>query len=123
MLQDLSDIIKQLEAIQALGVKISMDDFGTGYSSLGLLDVLPIQAVKLDRIFTMDIENPSKRAIIQAIILLAESLELDVIAEGVEIEKEIDHLTKLGCFVMQGYYYSKPLKTENIKDWSFKTPV
>ncbi|WP_058308513.1 bifunctional diguanylate cyclase/phosphodiesterase [Gracilibacillus massiliensis] len=118
MLHDLNDIIKQLEAIQALGVKVSMDDFGTGYSSLGLLDVLPINAVKLDRIFTMDIDNPSKRAIIQAIIVLAESLELDVIAEGVELEKDIDHLTKLGCYVMQGYYYSKPLKIENIQEWT-----
>ncbi|UOQ86874.1 bifunctional diguanylate cyclase/phosphodiesterase [Gracilibacillus salinarum] len=118
MLHDVEDIIRQLNRIRQLGVKVSMDDFGTGYSSIGLLDTLPINAVKLDRIFTQDIEKPSKQAIIQAIIVLAESLDLDVVAEGVELEKDIDYLMKLGCFVMQGYYYSKPMKFEHIDEWA-----
>lgn len=117
MLHDVEYIIKQLRMIHSLGVKISIDDFGTGYSSIGLLDTLPIDAVKLDRVFTKDIDKPSKQAIVQAIIILAESLELDVIAEGVELEKDIEYLTKLGCFIMQGYYYSKPIQFQQIKEW------
>ncbi|WP_165856912.1 putative bifunctional diguanylate cyclase/phosphodiesterase [Marinobacter sp. JSM 1782161] len=118
MLQDVNDIVRQLNALRELGVKISMDDFGAGYSSIGLLDTLPLDAVKLDRIFTMDIDKPSKRAIIRAIVMLAEQLGLDVIAEGVELEEDIEYLTELGCFVMQGFYYSKPLKSDGIQAWT-----
>ncbi|KAB8139379.1 EAL domain-containing protein [Gracilibacillus oryzae] len=120
MLHDVEDIVKQLTELRQLGVRISMDDFGTGYSSIGLLDTLPINTVKLDRIFTKDIDKPSKQAIIQAILILAESLGLDVIAEGVELKQDIEHLTKLGCFVMQGFYYSKPIKFESIEDWTIQ---
>lgn len=114
---DLNDIIRQLESIRKLGVRVSMDDFGTGYSSIGLLDRLPIDALKLDRLFTNDLDTPSKRAIIHAIILMAENLSLDVIAEGVEQQEHIDFLTELGCYVMQGYFYGKPMKNENIEQW------
>ena len=67
-----------------------MDDFGTGYSSIGLLDRIPIDALKLDRQFTNDLDTPSKRAIVNAIVLMAENLNLDVIAEGVENKEHID---------------------------------
>jgi EAL domain-containing protein (putative c-di-GMP-specific phosphodiesterase class I) len=94
-----------------------MDDFGTGYSSIGLLDRIPIDALKLDRLFTRDLETPSKRAIIHAIVLMAESLNLDVIAEGVENQEHIDFLTELGCYVMQGFYYGRPMKNREIEAW------
>ena len=67
-----------------------MDDFGTSYSSIGLLDRIPIDALKLDRQFTNDLDTPSKRAIVNAIVLMAENLNLDVIAEGVENKEHID---------------------------------
>lgn len=118
MLHNVDDIVRQLKRIHSLGVRVSMDDFGTGYSSIGLLDTLPIDTVKLDRIFTKDIDKPSKQAIIRAIIILAESLGLDVIAEGVESKEDIGHLTDLGCYIMQGYYYSKPMKFETIEAWT-----
>ncbi|WP_284645672.1 bifunctional diguanylate cyclase/phosphodiesterase [Paenibacillus silviterrae] len=114
---DINDIIRQLQSIRNLGVRVSMDDFGTGYSSIGLLDRLPIDALKLDRLFTNDLNTPSKRAIIHAIILMAENLKLDVIAEGVEHQEHIDFLTQLGCYVMQGYYYGKPMDHQNMELW------
>ncbi len=114
---DIDDIIRQLESIRSLGVKISMDDFGTGYSSIGLLDRIPIDSLKLDRLFTNDLETPSKRAIINAILLMAESLELDVIAEGVESQEHIESLAELGCNLMQGYYYGKPMINDEIDLW------
>lgn len=117
VLHDINDIIRQLHSIRELGVRVSMDDFGTGYSSIGLLDRIPIDALKLDRLFTNDLETPSKRAIINAIILMAENLNLDVIAEGVENEEHIAYLTQLGCHVMQGYYYGKPMPIEDVEDW------
>lgn len=117
VLYDINDIIRQLQSIRALGVRVSMDDFGTGYSSIGLLDRIPIDALKLDRLFTNDLENPSKRAIINAIIMMAENLQLDVIAEGVENQEHIEFLTQLGCYVMQGYYYGKPMKVNDVDEW------
>lgn len=117
VLFDIEEIIRQLQGIRTLGVKISMDDFGTGYSSIGLLDRMPLDSLKLDRLFTNDIETESKRAIIHAILLMAENLHLDVIAEGVESQEHIESLTQLGCNVMQGYYYGKPMSIEEIDEW------
>ena len=114
---DMQEIVYQLEQIREVGVRVSMDDFGTGYSSIGLLDRIPIDALKLDRLFTRDLETPSKRAIIHAIVLMAESLNLDVIAEGVENQEHIDFLTELGCYVMQGFYYGRPMKNREIEAW------
>ncbi|SFS56923.1 bifunctional diguanylate cyclase/phosphodiesterase [Paenibacillus sp. 453mf] len=114
---NINDIIQQLHKIRNSGVRVSMDDFGTGYSSIGLLDRLPLDSLKLDRLFTYDLDTPSKRAIVHAIILMAEKLQLEVIAEGVENEEHIEFLTELGCYVMQGYYYGKPMKNERIGQW------
>lgn len=117
VLYDINEIVRQLEAVRKLGVRVSMDDFGTGYSSIGLLDRIPIDALKLDRLFIDDLESPSKRAIIKAIVLMAEKLRLDVVAEGVENREHIEFLTQLGCHVMQGFFYGKPMKNEEIADW------
>lgn len=119
VLHDVNDIIRQLGNIRSLGVKVSMDDFGTGYSSIGLLDRIPIDALKLDRQFTNDLDTPSKRAIVNAVVLMAEKLNLDVIAEGVENKEHIDFLTGLGCHVMQGYYYGKPMDIHEIEVWMY----
>lgn len=117
VLYDINDIIRQLRSVRKLGVRVSMDDFGTGYSSIGLLDRIPIDALKLDRLFTNDLESPSKRAIINAIIMMADHLQLDVIAEGVENQEHIGFLTELGCHVMQGYYYGRPMRDTDIDEW------
>ncbi len=117
VLYDIHDIVRQIESIRSMGVKISMDDFGTGYSSIGLLDMIPLDTLKLDRLFTNNLESPTKRAIINAIILMAENLHLEVIAEGVEQQEHVDVLLQLGCHIMQGYFYGRPMSTEEIDEW------
>lgn len=117
VLHDVDDVIAQLKGIRELGVKVSMDDFGTGYSSIGLLDLIPLDTLKLDRVFTNDLGKPSKQAIIKAIILLSDSLNLNVIAEGIESQEQANALNQLGCHLMQGYYYGKPMKINELEDW------
>jgi len=114
---NIDKVIAQLQNIRSLGVKVSMDDFGTGYSSIGLLDRIPIDILKLDKIFVNDLERPKKRAIINAIVVMAESLGVKVVAEGVENREQVKILTQLGCYIMQGYFYSKPMKAHEINDW------
>lgn len=123
VLHDIHEIIRQIERLREMGVRISMDDFGSGYSSIGLLDRIPLDALKLDRLFTNDLETPTKRAIISAIIQMAGNLHLDVIAEGVENEEQVSFLTELGCHVMQGYYYGKPMRVEQIDEWMLRKGI
>lgn len=117
---NLESTIDQLNDIKMLGVKLSMDDFGTGYSSISLLDSLPIDTLKLDKSFIQHIENTKKQIIIEGILFIAEKLELKVIAEGIETKIEEELLNKLGCFVMQGFYYSKPISADEIIDLCIK---
>ncbi|MHA6252281.1 putative bifunctional diguanylate cyclase/phosphodiesterase [Oceanobacillus sp. CAU 1775] len=117
VLSDVNNVFHQLESLRELGVRISLDDFGTGYSSIGLLDRIPLDTIKLDRLFTNDLETESKRAIINAIILMAKQLNLDVIAEGIENKDQVDYLTGLGCQVIQGFYYGKPMKVADAEMW------
>lgn len=110
--------IPMLKEIKKLGVQISMDDFGTGYSSLSYLKYLPIDTLKIDRSFIKDIPNNSDdSAIAQAIISLAKSLKLNIIAEGVETKGQKDFLTINGCYNIQGYYYSKPIPASEYKEF------
>lgn len=107
---DVDFIIKTLIGLKNLGIKISIDDFGTGYSSLSYLKKFPIDVLKIDRSFIRDImtDNDNK-AIVKAIIYIAHSLNLEVIAEGVETIQQLDFLQKLGCYEIQGYLVSQPL--------------
>lgn len=106
-----SSVLKEL---QKRDLKISLDDFGTGFSSLSYLHLLPLNTLKIDRSFITPIEkHPEKSAIVKAIVSLAHNLSLDVIAEGIETEKQVEVLTKINCDYAQGYLFSKPL---NVKD-------
>jgi len=102
--------VEVLEAINGLGIKMSIDDFGTGYSSLAYLKRLPIHKLKIDQSFVRDIpDDENDIAIVKAIIALAESMELELIAEGVETEKQKNFLVENRCHNIQGYLYAKPM--------------
>jgi EAL domain-containing protein (putative c-di-GMP-specific phosphodiesterase class I) len=98
-----------LFSLRKLGVRIAMDDFGTGYSSLGYLRSLPVDVIKLDRAFIGSLhKNREDRAIVAAVMSLADVLGLTVVAEGVETKSHIDELRKLGCEFVQGFYFGEP---------------
>lgn len=107
------DIIAKMDALKEHGIQFSLDDFGTGYSSLSYLKRLPINELKIDRSFVNDVLSDSNdAAIARMVIRLAQSLELNVIAEGVESEAQRDWLEQEGCFHYQGYYFGKPVPPE-----------
>jgi EAL domain-containing protein (putative c-di-GMP-specific phosphodiesterase class I) len=96
--------------LKALGVLVSLDDFGTGYSSLSYLRRLPIDTLKIDRSFVSKLDRfDDKRQIVEVVLMLARALGLDVVAEGVETEAELDLLREMGSDLVQGYYYYRPL--------------
>lgn len=104
---------KILDGLKALGVTITLDDFGVGYSSLGYLHKFAIDGIKIDRSFTKRArDNKKSQDMIQAIVGLAETFSLDVIAEGIETQGDVDSLVKIGCVQGQGYLFDKPLTVE-----------
>ena len=116
IMDDPDRAISILNEIRSLGISISIDDFGTGYSSLSYLKKLPITKLKIDRSFIMDIpKDKDDVAIVKTIISLAENLGLGVIAEGVETKEQVDFLVKEGCKNIQGYYFSKPLSSNDLE--------
>jgi EAL domain-containing protein (putative c-di-GMP-specific phosphodiesterase class I) len=107
------DIRSILQKLKNLGLGISIDDFGTGYSSLAYLQSFPIDTLKIDRSLVRKISAaPNDTAVIRAIVAMAHSLELKVIAEGVETEEQLDFLRRLGCKKVQGFLFSCPLPAE-----------
>ena len=116
LMKDLQNVIPSLHRLNEIGVEISIDDFGTGYSSLAYLTTLPISELKIDRSFVRDLGmTPQSSAVVTAIIALARSLGLRVIAEGVENLRQMEVLHRLGCGIMQGFLFSKPQPPEDIE--------
>jgi diguanylate cyclase (GGDEF)-like protein/PAS domain S-box-containing protein len=109
-LDDIEDAIATLSAIKAMGVRCSLDDFGTGFSSLQYLKRLPLDQLKIDRSFVRDIvRDASDQTIVRTIIAMAQSLGLEIIAEGVETQAQHDLLRGLGCTLFQGYLFGRPV--------------
>ena len=104
-----------LSRLNELGLRLAIDDFGTGYSSLAYLRRLPVQTIKIDRSFVMDMcENASDATIVHSTIDLGRNLGLDVVAEGVETQETWDALRRHGCTLAQGYLISKPLPADEL---------
>ncbi|THF56570.1 EAL domain-containing protein [Pseudothauera rhizosphaerae] len=111
LMENSSRGIDVLERLRRLGVRLALDDFGTGYSSLAYLKRFPIDELKIDRLFIRDIErNPEDAAIADAIVKLAHSLGLRVVAEGVESAAQLDILARHGCDLAQGYHFCRPVE-------------
>ena len=110
VMSDPEESIAILEQLSAMGVLVSVDDFGTGYSSMSYLRRFPIDKLKIDRVFINEIASrPEDASIVRAIVSLAHSLRLKVVAEGVETPAQLDFLKAVGCDEYQGYHFSRPL--------------
>lgn len=117
-------IVKKIKELQQMGIRFSVDDFGTGYSSLNYLKTLPLNTLKIDRSFVNDIHDGSDDVVIvDTIISLANNLGLDVIAEGVETERELRYLERKGCTVFQGFYFSKPVPAATFSEMFVKKRI
>lgn len=116
VIQNLDDTVAKMRRLKKLGVSFAMDDFGTGYSSLTYLKRLPVDALKIDQSFVRDAtHDPNDAEIIRAIVAMARSLNLEVIAEGVETPEQLAFLQQLGCHLFQGYLHSRPLPIEGFR--------
>ena len=110
LMESADDTVHLLRKLKKMGVHLAIDDFGTGYSSLNYLKHFPIDRLKIDRSFVRDIlKDPDDAAIAEAIIVLAHSLKIKVLAEGVETREQLEFLLARSCDEMQGYYFSHPL--------------
>lgn len=115
IINDFEEGGRQVQALAELGVRISVDDFGTGHSSLSYIHRLPIGTLKIDRSFVQQmVDSHESRAIVRAIIAMAKSLDLRVVAEGVETEAQLRELATAGCEVAQGYLFARPLDYESV---------
>lgn len=117
LIKDTKVTMRKMKQLKELGVKIAIDDFGTGYSSLGYLKNFPIDALKIDKSFIQDVvEDNDNAAITNTIITLAQNLNLDVIAEGVETQEQLDFLMSKDCTIMQGFFFSRPIEAEKLAE-------
>jgi len=114
--ENADQVIKVVENLRSKGYVVEMDDFGTGYSSLNMLSAMPIDVLKMDRAFVRNIEHSEKDIHLVALILdIARNLKIPVVAEGVETEKQVELLKELGCDLVQGYFFSRPLHASDFE--------
>jgi diguanylate cyclase (GGDEF)-like protein/PAS domain S-box-containing protein len=116
LMKDSPEIVDSLHQIRDMGIGISLDDFGTGFSSLNYLKHFPISAIKIDRLFVQDaLINKKNAKLVQAMVMLSKSLEIDVIGEGIENAEQFVFLKKLRCKFGQGYYFARPMTAKDFK--------
>ena len=124
VIQNLEDTISKMRELKRYGVSFAMDDFGTGYSSLTYLKRLPVDALKIDQTFVRDAPvDPNDAEIVRAIVAMARSLDLAVIAEGVELTEQLEFLERLGCHLYQGYLHSRPLPLQEFRQMLLEAPA
>lgn len=120
LMADRGRAIATLETLRGMGVRLSIDDFGTGYSSMSYLQHLRVHRLKIDMSFVRDLEtNPGNVSIVTAIVALGHSLDLEIVAEGVETPEQLDHLRRLGCDLVQGYLIGRPVPAPQALDLRF----
>jgi diguanylate cyclase (GGDEF)-like protein len=117
VLYDVGETVAKLKEIRPLGVRIALDDFGTGYSSLSIIKDLPLDAIKIDQSFVRNMGDGATKHLIRVIVAIGEELGLDVVAEGVETEADLETLQALGCRVLQGYLFCRPLGATQFASW------
>jgi EAL domain-containing protein (putative c-di-GMP-specific phosphodiesterase class I) len=121
ILKDIHATTNILKRLKKMGIHVSIDDFGTGYSSLSYLGKLPVDILKIDRSFIKDIESDNSSSLVTgAIVSLAHSLNLKVVAEGVETNGQLREVRKRNCDIIQGYLFSKPLISEDLTKYLFE---
>ncbi|WP_265948938.1 putative bifunctional diguanylate cyclase/phosphodiesterase [Dechloromonas sp. A34] len=117
LLDEPAVVLLNLETLRQAGVLISIDDFGTGYSSLSYLRQLPIDCLKIDRSFVVEIDNGKGDLFAQTIVELAQKLGIETVAEGVETQAQVDRLRELGCDTVQGFLYAYPMPAGELAQW------
>lgn len=123
VIEDMPQAISTLERLNSLGIRISLDDFGTGYSSLKYLKDLPINELKIDRSFIKDIASDrDDQVIVQTTLAIANALNLDVVAEGIENEESLNALTTMKCRAAQGFYFARPMSMHDLQVFLGESP-
>ena len=123
VMQNPEETIATLQELKQLGVKLAIDDFGTGYSSLAYLQRFPVDRLKIDQSFVREVmTHPDNAVIVQAVISLGRSLNINVIAEGVESQQQLEFLCTHHCHEAQGYYFSKPVPPDKFVEFLTRNP-
>ena len=122
IMSDVKMHMEILDRLQQFGFQIEIDDFGSGYSSLNTLKDIKADLLKIDMLFLRETDNQERsRKILKFIITMAKALNMDVITEGVETEKQLDFLSGIGCEMFQGFYFSKPIPVDKFEDKYFQS--
>jgi EAL domain-containing protein (putative c-di-GMP-specific phosphodiesterase class I) len=116
MMTDADLAIKRLEEMKGLGVRLAMDDFGTGYSSLSYLSRFPVDILKMDRSF-LEAESDADSGLAAAVVALGETLDMQVVAEGIELTTQMTSLRQLGCELGQGFLFARPMGIESVANY------
>ncbi|MCM2679726.1 EAL domain-containing protein [Echinimonas agarilytica] len=125
LLSDIGDTVNKLKQLRTFGLKIALDDFGTGYSSLAYLQQLPLDILKIDKLFVDELETNATSSLASTMISMSHQMKLDVVAEGVETAQQVDALEALKCDIYQGYHFAKPMPAVEFIEWThrYTTPL